>query len=126
MSAPATVLSDYATPFPGALRLELLVGFVGLAEHLHFTRAAEGLYLSQSGLSRRIDLLERQLGVALAARSTRAVELTAAGVALLPHAHSILMSAQAATAAVQAPSRPRLRGLRQPAQGSSASKRKST
>lgn len=84
----------------GALRLDLLEAFLGLAEELHFTRAAERLYLSQSGLSRRIGALECLLGCCLFDRSTRTVELTAAGRALLPHARAMLAAADAAAAAV--------------------------
>jgi DNA-binding transcriptional LysR family regulator len=84
------------TAAPGALRLDLLEAFVALAEELQFTRAARRLFLSQSGLSRRISTLEALFGTELVVRTTRSVELTAPGEALLPHAQTILMSACAA------------------------------
>lgn len=57
--------------------------FVVLAGHLHFGRAAQELYLSQSALSQAIQQLERSVGVQLFERSTKHVQLTAAGEFLL-------------------------------------------
>jgi DNA-binding transcriptional LysR family regulator len=90
-----------AIAVPGGLRLDLLEAFVALAEELHFTRAARRLFLSQSGLSRRIGALEAMFGATLLIRTTRSVELTASGQALLPHARSILLSAYAAADAIR-------------------------
>ncbi|UIR23042.1 LysR family transcriptional regulator [Streptomyces spinosirectus] len=64
--------------------------FVTVAEELHFTRAAERLYVSQPALSKQIRALERQLGVELLRRDRHSVALTAAGTALLPHARQVL------------------------------------
>ncbi|MFJ9537801.1 LysR family transcriptional regulator [Streptomyces sp. NPDC101225] len=64
--------------------------FVTVAEELHFTRAAERLYVSQPALSKQIRSLERQLGVELLRRDRHRVALTAAGTALLPHARRVL------------------------------------
>jgi DNA-binding transcriptional LysR family regulator len=64
--------------------------FVALAEERHFGRAAERLYIAQSGLSRAIRRAENELGVALFSRTRRHVELTAAGTALLEHAQGVL------------------------------------
>lgn len=95
---------------PRGLRVDLLYTFITLADELHFTRAASRLFLSQSGLSRRIGLLESTLGVSLVLRSTRSVELTAAGRALLPHAQAIVAATDAATDAIrQAPHSPAFR-----------------
>lgn len=93
-------------PAPGALRLDLLQAFVVLADELHFTHAAKRLFMSQSGLSRRIRQIERVLGTELVQRTTRSVELTPAGVALLPHARALLSAGRSAAAATRAASAP--------------------
>jgi DNA-binding transcriptional LysR family regulator len=64
--------------------------FAAVAEELHFTRAAERLYVSQPALSKQIRALERQVGVELFRRDRHGVALTAAGAALLPHAREVL------------------------------------
>jgi DNA-binding transcriptional LysR family regulator len=64
--------------------------FVAVAEELHFTRAAEKLYVSQPALSKQIRALERQLGAELFHRDRQGVALTAAGTALLPYAERVL------------------------------------
>jgi len=64
--------------------------FVAVTEELHFTRAAEKLYVSQPALSKQIRALERQLGAELFRRDRRGVALTAAGAALLPYAQRVL------------------------------------
>jgi DNA-binding transcriptional LysR family regulator len=64
--------------------------FVALAEELHFTRAAERLYLSQPALSKQIRMLERQLDAELFERDRQGVTLTPVGAALLPHARRVL------------------------------------
>ncbi|MFJ9628498.1 LysR family transcriptional regulator [Streptomyces sp. NPDC101175] len=64
--------------------------FVAVAEELHFTRAAERLYVSQPALSKQIRALERQLGAELFHRDRPGVTLTPAGTALLPYAERVL------------------------------------
>jgi DNA-binding transcriptional LysR family regulator len=70
--------------------------FVAVAEELHFGRAAGRLHMSQSPLSRAIRELERELGVVLFVRTTRRVELTPAGSALLERARRALAEIDAA------------------------------
>lgn len=72
------------------LELRLLRHFVAVAEELHFSRAAERLFIAQQALSRDIRRLEERVGTPLLRRSTRAVELTDAGARLLPRAREIL------------------------------------
>jgi LysR family transcriptional regulator, carnitine catabolism transcriptional activator len=54
-----------------------------VAEHRNFTRAAEALFLTPSGLSVLVRELERQIGFRLFDRTTRQVVLTAQGIELL-------------------------------------------
>ncbi|MFI8948737.1 LysR substrate-binding domain-containing protein [Streptomyces sp. NPDC053750] len=76
--------------------------FATVAEELHFTRAAERLYVSQPALSKQIRALEKQLGIELFRREPRGVSLTEAGTALLPHARRILADWTEGAAAVDA------------------------
>ncbi|MEU1704327.1 LysR family transcriptional regulator [Streptomyces sp. NPDC005706] len=76
--------------------------FVAVAEELHFTRAAERLYVSQPALSKQIRSLEGRLGAELLRRDRHGVALTAAGEALLPHARRVLAALAEGTAAVEA------------------------
>ena len=83
------------------VELRQLRYFVAVAEELHFGRAAERLHMSQSPLSRAIRELERDLGVVLFVRTTRQVELTAAGSLLLERARRALAEIDGAIAEVQ-------------------------
>jgi DNA-binding transcriptional LysR family regulator len=64
--------------------------FVALAEELHFSRTAVRLHIAQQALSKQIRELEEAVGAQLLRRSTRKVELTAAGVAFLEAAKATL------------------------------------
>jgi DNA-binding transcriptional LysR family regulator len=64
--------------------------FVAAAGELNFTRAAERLQVTQQSLSLAVRQFEQELGVRLFDRTTRKVELTPAGVRLLPRARTLL------------------------------------
>jgi len=80
--------------------LRQLEYFVAVAEERNFTRAAERVHISQSGVSAQIRQLERELGAELFDRSARTVTLTVAGKAALEHARSALAAAGAVGQAV--------------------------
>lgn len=84
------------------MELRQLEAFVAVAEERNFTRAAARLHLAQSGLSATVRSLEKELRALLFVRSTRRVDLTPAGAALLPDARRTLASALAALDAVAA------------------------
>jgi DNA-binding transcriptional LysR family regulator len=74
--------------------------FVAVARELHFTRAAETLYVSQPALSKQIRALERQLRVTLFERDHGNVRLTRAGEALLPYAERMVDGWDSATSSL--------------------------
>ncbi len=80
--------------------LRQLEHFVTVAEEQHFTRAARRLNIVQSGLSTSIRTLEEELGADLFLRSTRRVDLTAAGRVLFQEAQRVLTAARKAKEAV--------------------------
>jgi DNA-binding transcriptional LysR family regulator len=84
------------------MELKQLRYFVTVAEELHFSRAAARLHLAQSALSAQIRRLETEVGGPLLLRSTRQVELTPAGQALLTEGRAILTAAEGTLNHVQA------------------------
>lgn len=78
------------------LDLRKLRYFVAVAQQRHFGRAAEQLYIAQPVLSRQIRAFEHELDCTLLERTTRSVELTAAGRQLYEEAQAILGSVDAA------------------------------
>ncbi len=74
--------------------LRQLSYFVAVAEERQFTRASVRVSIAQPAVSAQIGRLERELGEKLFHRDQRAVALTEAGEALLPHARAALAAAE--------------------------------
>lgn len=72
----------------------MLQSFDSAARHLNFTRAAEELHLTQSSISRHVQDLEAQLGVALFNRVRRQVVLTPAGLQFQREAARLLQDSR--------------------------------
>jgi len=87
------------------LELRHLRYFLAVAEELNFSRAAERMHVAQPALSAQIRALESQLGCELFTRTTRKVELTRNGEALLEDAREIVARADRAVAKLRAVSR---------------------
>lgn len=91
--------TDRAVPYDiGIPRLE---AFIAVATEGSFTRAARTISLTQPTVSARVAALERDLGAPLFERLGRAIRLTDAGRALLPHARRTVRAAQDAAEAIQ-------------------------
>ena len=87
--------------------LNALRAFESAARHLSFRRAAEELSVTPAAISQQIKLLESFVGQALFVRRTRALDLTPAGLAMLPKIRAgfdCLAEALATTQAVAATS----------------------
>ena len=84
------------------MELRHLRCFLGVAEELHFARAAEKLHIEQSPLSRAIKELEEDLGVRLFERTTRSTRLTHAGHIFLEHVPRVFAAISQARDSVKA------------------------
>lgn len=84
------------------LDVRLLRAFLAVAEEGHFGRAAERLALAQPALSRRIQQLERSLGVTLFDRRPQGAVLTAVGRAIIGDAERALAQNQQITRTARA------------------------
>ena len=78
------------------MELRQLNFFVGVADELHFGRAAERMYIAQPALSQHIRRLERELDVTLFNRARRRIRLTPAGEAFYDEARKVLGAAERA------------------------------
>ena len=82
------------------VNLDSLRAFLAIADTGSFSAAAGRLHLTQPAVSKRIALLEKQLGTRLFERAGRTVSLTEAGVELAPRAKQILSSIEDSTGAI--------------------------
>lgn len=73
------------------IELRHLRYFIAVAEELNLRRAAERIHVDQSPLSRAIRDLEEELRVPLFVRLPRALQLTPAGLKLLPECRKLLI-----------------------------------
>jgi DNA-binding transcriptional LysR family regulator len=69
---------------------ELLRTFLSVRRHLNLTRAAEELYLSQPAVSRRLERLEKSLGVKLFERLGKTMRITDVGEDLAAEAATLV------------------------------------
>jgi DNA-binding transcriptional LysR family regulator len=76
--------------------VRLLRAFLTVADELHFGRAAERLHIAQPALSQQIQRLERELGLRLLDRTSRAVTLTPSGEAFVAEARRTVAAADRA------------------------------
>ena len=78
--------------------LRLLVAFAAVARHASFTKAARSLAVGKGTVSRAVVQLEQELGTELVHRTTRAVSLSTAGLALYERITPHLSALDAAVA----------------------------
>jgi DNA-binding transcriptional LysR family regulator len=71
--------------------------FIAIAEERSFTRAAERLGMGQPPLSQSLARLEKNIGARLVNRTSRNMDLTAAGLAFLEDCRDIVTRTQGAT-----------------------------
>jgi DNA-binding transcriptional LysR family regulator len=77
-------------PLPGVDRIELMQTFIRIVETGSLSAAAEQLKTSQPTVSRRLQTLERTLGLRLLQRSTHVMKLTEDGERCYAHAKDLL------------------------------------
>jgi len=78
-----------------------LQAFIAVARQSSFRAAAEGLFITQPALSRRIENLEQALQERLFDRTTRRVSLTPAGELFLVHAQAVMEELELAVKSVE-------------------------
>ena len=78
-----------------------LMLFARVVDAGSFSRAAERVGLPKSTVSRRVALLESQLGERLLLRTTRKLTVTDFGHSVLEHAHQVAAEVEAASALAQ-------------------------
>jgi LysR family hydrogen peroxide-inducible transcriptional activator len=94
------------------VNLRSLEYLVALADHHHFGRAAEAVFVSQPTLSSQIKKLEQELGVELVERGTRGVMLTEPGERIVARARAMLVEADSIRAIASLSTDPEAGSLR--------------
>src|SRR5579863_7167983 len=84
------------------MEIHEIEAMVTISQAGSFTRAAQLLSISQPAISRRIELLEQELGAPLFERYAAGARLTPAGAAFLPFAQQVMAALRDGAAAVQA------------------------
>jgi DNA-binding transcriptional LysR family regulator len=84
------------------MEVDQIETFLAIAQLGGFTRAGTRVHRSQSAISRRLRLLESELGAPVFERFPGRVQLTEVGRALLPHAEAMLAAHRDARDAVHA------------------------
>lgn len=92
--------------------LRLLTTFSTVVELGSVSAAADALHVTQPALSRQLQQLERQVGVALFHRHHRRLNLTSAGHSFLAAARDVLSAAEAARSLAEALAAGRLERIR--------------
>lgn len=72
------------------MNIDHLRYFIVLAQEMHYSRAAQRLNISQSGLSHAMAALEKELGVPLFQKNGRGISLGRYGAVFLPQAQQIV------------------------------------
>jgi DNA-binding transcriptional LysR family regulator len=93
------------TPSDRLPPLDLLASFEAAARHLSFTRAGAERFITQSAMSRQIQQLEQQLGVALFRRHHRRLTLTEPGLKLQAACVELLGRLRQTVSEIRAPAR---------------------
>lgn len=87
--------------YTNGLKLSQMYHMVGLAEEMHFGRAAAKLGIAQPAFSQSIKRLETNLGLILVNRTHHSVSLTPAGEAFVREARSVLRGVELTQTAAQ-------------------------
>jgi len=83
-----------------AIKYRQLQYFLAVAECLHFSKAAERLFVTQPTLSHQLSELEAQLGTPLFDRASKSVQLTQAGRVFREYAKNSIDAIEAGCAAI--------------------------
>lgn len=93
-------LNDYSNP-EMKINFKVLSTFLAVAENASFSKAAEQTHLSLPAVSMQVKQLEERLGVALFQRTTRKVELTREGEALMISTRKAIAELDSSLARIQ-------------------------